>query len=490
MEKIAVLGTGYVGLVTGAGLADFGNEVTCVDLDESKIAQLNEGKIPFYEFSLGEVVERNVRDGRLSFTSDLRSAIRSARTIFIAVGTPPGAGGEADLSQVLAAARTIAEQMTSYKLIIQKSTVPVGTGEKVLRLVESVLAERGKSIPFDVASNPEFLREGSAVEDFMRPDRIVVGTWSPKAEQILAGIYQRFYLNETPLIRTTVQTAELIKYASNAFLATKISFINEMANLCEAVGGDVKVVARAMGLDGRIGRKFLHAGPGYGGSCFPKDTLALASFSRKAGAASKIVEATIDVNKRQRRRMLDKVKQLVGDLAGKQIGVLGLSFKPQTDDVRDSVAIELIKLMQKEGAEVRAFDPVAMERAAAELKKVTFAEDPYSAAKGADALVIATEWNEFRMLDLGKLRRLMRAPAVVDCRNIYDPATMEGAGFDYVCVGRSRYVPEREGAAPAKPKKGAPGSGDGAGARKKGPAAETRARTATNGRPALERRKA
>ncbi|MCA9728193.1 MAG: UDP-glucose/GDP-mannose dehydrogenase family protein [Candidatus Eisenbacteria bacterium] len=467
MEKIAVLGTGYVGLVTGAGLADFGNEVTCVDLDETKIATLKQGKIPFYEFSLGEVVERNVREGRLSFSSDLIAAIRAARTILIAVGTPPGAKGEADLSQVFGAARTIAEQMTSYKLIVQKSTVPVGTGEKVLRLVESVLAERGKSIAFDVASNPEFLREGSAVEDFMRPDRIVIGTWSPKAEHILSGIYQRFYLNETPMIRTTVQSAELIKYASNAFLATKISFINEMANLCEAVGGDVKVVARAMGLDGRIGRKFLHAGPGYGGSCFPKDTLALASFSRAAGEPSKIVEATIDVNKRQRRRMLEKVRDLVGSLSGKEIAVLGLSFKPQTDDVRDSVAIDLIKLMQKEGANVRAFDPVAMERAAAELRKVEFAEDSYSAVKGADALVIATEWNEFRTLDLTKLLRLMRQPAVVDCRNIYDPATMEQAGFRYVSVGRSTYVPDRSGAPASGGVKKVIASTNGAGGKKK-----------------------
>lgn len=488
MEKIAVLGTGYVGLVTGAGLADFGNEVTCVDLDEAKIAVLKSGKIPFYEFSLGEVVQRNVQEGRLSFTSDLVSAIKGARTILIAVGTPPGARGEADLSQVFAAARTIAEQMTGYKLIVQKSTVPVGTGEKVLRLVESVLAERGKSIAFDVASNPEFLREGSAVEDFMRPDRIVIGTWSPKAEQILSGIYQRFYLNETPMVRTTVQSAELIKYASNAFLATKISFINEMANLCEAVGGDVKVVARAMGLDGRIGRKFLHAGPGYGGSCFPKDTLALASFSRKAGSPSKIVEAAIEVNKHQRRRMLEKVRDVVGGgLAGKQIAVLGLSFKPQTDDVRDSVAIELIKAMQKEGAHIRAFDPVAMERAAAELSKVEFADDSYSAARGADALVIATEWNEFRTLDLDKLRKQMRVAAVVDCRNIYDPAAMEQAGFRYVGVGRSQYAPDRShdaanAKASAKPA-GKPAAKPAARAGKK-------PRPASNGVPAGARKKA
>jgi UDPglucose 6-dehydrogenase len=444
MQKIAVLGTGYVGLVTGAGLADFGNRVTCVDLDEEKIRSLQDGRIPFYEFSLGEVVARNVEEGRLSFTSDLEAAVRAARTIFIAVGTPTGKNGKADLSQVLAAARTIAENMDAYKLIVQKSTVPVGTGEQVLRLVERVLAERKKKIPFDVASNPEFLREGSAVEDFMRPDRVVIGTWSKKAEQILSEIYRPLYLNETPMVKTTVQSAELIKYAANAFLATKISFINEMANLCEAIGGDVKVVARGMGLDGRIGRKFLHAGAGYGGSCFPKDTLALASFSREAGSPSRIVDATIAVNRQQRRRMLEKVREVVGDLDSKRIGVLGLSFKPQTDDVRDSVAIDLTRELQRRGARVRVFDPVAMGTAAKELKNVEFGGDAYEAAEGADALIIATEWNEFRQLDLGKLKRLMRSPIVVDCRNIYDPAKMAKAGFRYVCVGRSRYSPQRE----------------------------------------------
>ena len=296
MEKIAILGTGYVGLVTGAGLADFGNHVTCVDLDENKIAKLKDGKIPFYEFSLGEVVQRNVDNERLVFTSDLAKAIKGARTIFIAVGTPPGKGGEADLSQVFGAARTIAETMTSYKLVVQKSTVPVGTGRNVHELIGKVLKERKKNVPYDVASNPEFLREGSAVEDFMRPDRVVIGTWSKKAEQILTEIYRPLYLNETPMVRTNVQTAELIKYASNAFLATKISFINEMSNICEAVGGDVKVVAKAMGQDRRIGPKFLHAGPGYGGSCFPKDTLALADFSKALGVPSAIVNATIAVN--------------------------------------------------------------------------------------------------------------------------------------------------------------------------------------------------
>ena len=436
MEKIAILGTGYVGLVTGAGLADFGNHVTCVDLDENKIAKLKDGKIPFYEFSLGEVVQRNVDNERLVFTSDLAKAIKGARTIFIAVGTPPGKGGEADLSQVFGAARTIAETMTSYKLVVQKSTVPVGTGRNVHELIGKVLKERKKNVPYDVASNPEFLREGSAVEDFMRPDRVVIGTWSKKAEQILTEIYRPLYLNETPMVRTNVQTAELIKYASNAFLATKISFINEMSNICEAVGGDVKVVAKAMGQDRRIGPKFLHAGPGYGGSCFPKDTLALADFSKALGVPSAIVNATIAVNKRQRQSMLTKVESLVGDLEGKTIAVLGLSFKPQTDDVRDSVALELIKGMQKKGAVVRAYDPIAMETAALELKGVDFTQDAYEAAKGADALVIATEWNEFRQLDLGTLKKAMKSARVVDCRNIYDPAKLRDAGFQYLGVGR------------------------------------------------------
>ena len=436
MEKIAILGTGYVGLVTGAGLADFGNHVTCVDLDENKIAKLREGTIPFYEFSLGEVVQRNVANDRLVFTSDLAKAIKGARTIFIAVGTPPGKGGEADLSQVWGAARTIGETMTSYKLVVQKSTVPVGTGQKVHDLIGQVLKERGKDVAYDVASNPEFLREGSAVEDFMRPDRVVIGTWAKKAEQILTEIYRPLYLNETPMVKTNVQTAELIKYASNAFLATKISFINEMANICEAVGGDVKVVAKAMGQDRRIGPKFLHAGPGYGGSCFPKDTLALADFSKQLGTPSAIVNATIAVNKRQRQHMLTKVEQLTGDLQGKTVAVLGLSFKPQTDDVRDSVALELIKAMQKRGASIRAFDPIAMESAAKELNHVIFTEDAYEAATGADALVIATEWNEFRQLDLSTLRRAMNRPRVVDCRNIYDPDKVREAGFEYIGVGR------------------------------------------------------
>lgn len=434
MQQICMIGTGYVGLVTGACLADFGNSVTCVDLDESKIRMLEAGVMPFYEFALQEVVQRNVRDGRLSFTNDLARAIRESRVVFIAVGTPQSETGEADLSQVWSAAKTIAKNLNGYKLIVQKSTVPVGTGEKVWRIIE---ANRPKGVQFDVASNPEFLREGSAIEDFMRPDRVVIGTWTPKAEALLTEIYRPLYLIETPMVRTNVQTAELIKYASNAFLATKISFINEIANLCEVVGGDVKVVARGMGLDKRIGPKFLHAGPGYGGSCFPKDTLALAALSRAAGSPCQIVEATVDVNQRQRERMLAKILEVAGSVRGKEVGVLGLAFKPQTDDVRESVALDLIRWLRRRGANVRAFDPVAMERAAEELPRgIDFRKNAYEVARGAQVLVLATEWNEFRMLDMAKIRRIMKKPVLVDCRNIYDPNKMTSLGFEYVGVGR------------------------------------------------------
>ena len=444
MQKIAMIGTGYVGLVTGACLADFGNRVICVDSDADKVERLKQGKLPFYEFSLGEVVARNVAEGRLTFTTDLPSAVKSSRVIFIAVGTPTGENGEADLSQVFAAARTIAEHMNGYKLVVQKSTVPVGTGEKVLRTIEQLLKK--KKVPFDVASNPEFLREGSAVEDCIRPDRVVSGTWPKKAEEILTDIYRPLYLLETPMVKTTVQTAELIKYASNAFLATKISFINEMANLCEVLGADVKVVAKGMGLDKRIGPKFLHAGPGYGGSCFPKDTMALAVFAREAKMPSRIVDATIEVNSIQRLKMLEKIEAAVPKLKGATIAVLGLSFKPMTDDTRYSVGIDLSHLLHEKGAKVRVFDPVAMEVAAADLPSgITFAQDSYDAVRGADALVIATEWNEFRMLDLTRVKRAMRQPVVIDTRNIYDPATMAKAGFRHTGVGRGRYIPRRAG---------------------------------------------
>jgi len=433
MQRICVVGTGYVGLVTGTCLADFGNSVVCVDTDAEKITSLAEGKIPFYEFSLGELVERNLREKHLAFSTDIEGAIRRSRVVFIAVGTPSDARGEADLSQVFQVARTIAENLNGYKLIVQKSTVPVGTGARIQAIIEE---RRARKTEFDVASNPEFLREGSAVEDFMHPDRVVIGTWTHKAEALLSEIYRPLFLSETPMVKTTVETAELIKYAANAFLATKISYVNELSLLCEKVGADIKMVARGMGLDGRIGPKFLHAGPGYGGSCFPKDTRALASFSREAGYRFSIVEATIAANKRQRAELTRRAVEMLDHGAGREAAVLGLSFKPQTDDLRESFALELIPALQRCGAVVRAFDPVAMERAAAVLPRVTFCPDAYRAAAGADLLVIATEWNEFRMLDMRKIRRLMRTPNVVDCRNIYDPDRMAELGFRYAGVGR------------------------------------------------------
>ena len=437
MERVCIIGTGYVGLVTGACLADFGNHVICVDVIEEKVAALSRGEIPFYEFSLEEIVRNNVKEGRLRFTSDLHGAVRRSRVIFIAVGTPSNERGHADLSQVLTAARDIARSADAYKLVVQKSTVPVGTGAKVRDVISANLRRK---IPFDVASNPEFLREGSAVRDFMWPDRIVIGTWTKKAESLLSEIYRPLSLSEKPMVKTTVETAELIKYAANAFLATKVSFINEMAILCEHAGADVKVLARGMGLDGRIGPKFLHAGPGYGGSCFPKDTRALAQFSRALGYDLKLVNATIQVNQRQKRLMVEKIAAAAGSLKGKEIAVLGLSFKPQTDDVRESVALEIIRGLQKKGAAVRAFDPKAIPNAREILPRVRYCADPYEAVDGVSALVIATEWNEFRMLDLAKIRGMMKAPLLVDCRNIYDPYAMRAMGFEYVGVGRGEFL--------------------------------------------------
>jgi len=440
MQRICVVGTGYVGLVTGTCLADFGNRVVCVDADREKIAQLWEGRIPFYEFSLGELVERNIREGRLSFSTDIAGAIRKSRVIFIAVGTPADAQGRADLSQVFQVARTVAENLNGYKLVVQKSTVPVGTGARV----QAIIAQhRCQPVAFDVASNPEFLREGSAVEDFLRPDRVVFGAWSPKADALLTEIYRPLILNETPIIKTTVETAELIKYASNAFLAAKVSFINEMALLCEKVGADIKEVAQAMGLDRRIGRRFLQAGPGYGGSCFPKDTLALKSFSREAGFRFSIVEATIAANRAQRAEMTRRALAMLGDSKRREVAVLGLSFKPETDDMRESFALDLIPALRRGGARVRAFDPVAMRTASTLLRGVTFCADAYQAVSGADLLVIVTEWNEFRMLDMRKIRQLMRTPKLLDCRNIYDPAAVELLGFDYVGIGRGAHLKRR-----------------------------------------------
>jgi UDPglucose 6-dehydrogenase len=436
VHKIAVIGTGYVGLVGGAGLADFGNHVVCVDQIEEKIDTLKRGEIPFYEPGLGEVVERNVREGRLSFTTDLAAAIRENDVIFSAVGTPEGYGGAVDLSQIDSVAREIGRHMAGYRLVVQKSTVPVGTARRIIRIIEE---NQATPHDFDVVSNPEFLREGSAVEDFMRPDRVVVGADNERAFGMIRSIYRALYLIRTPIVEATPETAELVKYASNAFLATKISFINEMANLCEKVGADVQGVAYAMGLDRRIGPKFLHAGAGYGGSCFPKDTKALVSIAEEAGARAQVVAAAIDVNEAQKARMVAKVLQAAdGDVAGKTVAVLGLSFKPNTDDMRYAASIVLIEGLLERGASVRAFDPVAAENARALMPDIEYAGDAYGAAAGAHVLVIMTEWNEFRRLDIEHLKNVMAEPSVVDCRNVYEPDDFESLGFRYVGVGRGR----------------------------------------------------
>ena len=431
--KISVIGTGYVGLVTGACLADFGNEVTCVDNDRDKIETLRTGKIPFYEFGLEELIERNIKEGRLKFSTDFPSAIRQNQVVFVCVGTPRGSDGEADLQFVFQVAREIALHINDYKLIVQKSTVPVGTGARVRDLIQS---QRNGNHDFDVASNPEFLREGSAVEDFMRPDRVVIGTWNERGAEILTEIYKPLYLNETPMVKTTVETAELIKYAANAFLATKISFINETANLCELVGADIKVVERGIGLDRRIGSKFLHAGAGYGGSCFPKDTEALDHLAQTLGYPLKIVRATIEVNREQRRRLMQKTEKVFGGLRGKTVAVLGLSFKPLTDDIRDSVGVDFVRFLMDKGATVRAFDPIAVEKAREAVPDAEYTGDIWSAVQGADGVVIATEWNEFRTMNLNRIREALKGKVIVDLKNIYEPEEMRGLGFIHVGVGR------------------------------------------------------
>jgi UDPglucose 6-dehydrogenase len=433
---IAVVGSGYVGLVTGACLADFGMDVTCVDNDERKIGMLKEGQIPIYEPGLDALVAKNAGAGRLHFTTDLREAVENALAIFIAVGTPPKEDGSADLSYVVQVAEAIADSMNGYKVVVTKSTVPIGTGQ----LVEKVIKQRnGGKYPFSVVSNPEFLREGSAIEDFMHPDRVVIGARDPQAVAIMKDVYRPLYLIETPFVITNVESSEMIKYASNAFLATKITFINEVAEICERLGADVHHVAKGMGLDRRIGPKFLHPGPGYGGSCFPKDTKALVKIAERAGSEARIVSAAIEVNRLQKEHMISKVVQAAGgEVAGKTVGVLGLSFKPNTDDMRYAASRILIGGLLRLGARVRAFDPVAEENARAVLPDVEYAQDAYSAAEGAHVLVLMTEWNEFRRLDLERLRRVMAEPSVVDCRNVYDPEDFEPLGFRFEGVGRGR----------------------------------------------------
>ncbi len=431
---IAVVGTGYVGLVTGACFAEFGVQVTCVDKETEKIGNLNSGKLPIYEPGLKEIVERNVAQGRLSFSTDLKKAVEGALVIFIAVGTPDDGTGRADLTYVRNVAAEIGRAMNGYKVIVTKSTVPMGTGRMIAEIVTKSLPE---PVRFSVASNPEFLREGSAVEDFMRPNRVVIGAEDEDAIAILKDLYDPLYLLETPVVITDVVTAELIKYTSNAFLATKISFINDVAELCDRVGADVHMVAKGMGLDKRIGPKFLHPGPGYGGSCFPKDTMALATHGRENGARQRIVEAAIEVNHAHKKRMVDRIRKGAGgDLKGKTVAVLGLSFKPNTNDIRESPALEIARIILAEGGKVRAYDPVAMEDSRREVPEIEFCEDAYDAATGADVLVFLTEWNQFRMLEMERIRELMAKPVLLDLRNIYEPDQMRDLGFDYRGVGR------------------------------------------------------
>jgi UDPglucose 6-dehydrogenase len=431
--NICIVGVGYVGLVTGTCFAEFGNHVICVDKDEQRISSLQQNIIPIFEPGLEEMVKRNQSAGRLNFTQDVNEAVEKSLAVFIAVGTPSDSAGSANLEFVYQVAETIGKLMTGYKIIVTKSTVPVGTGKKIREIIRK---NQKEEIPFDVVSNPEFLREGSAIEDFLRPNRVVIGTNNEQATAIMKDLYSPLNLIEIPFLNTNVETAEMIKYASNAFLATKISFINEMANICELVGADVHQVAKGMGLDGRISRKFLHPGPGYGGSCFPKDTKAIVKLAETYGYQFKIVESVIEVNERQQVRMVDKIENVLGDLKGKRLGILGLTFKPNTDDIRDSPAIRIIEILLKKGAIVSAYDPAGMEAAAKILKGVNYANDIYEAAQDAEALVIITEWNEFRYLDWEKVQASLRSPTVIDLRNIYEPDKMKTRGFNYHCVGR------------------------------------------------------
>lgn len=434
-----MIGTGYVGLVSGACFSEFGWDVVCVDKDVDKITRLKAGDIPIYEPGLDDLVERNVAGGRLSFTTDLPAAVKLADAVFIAVGTPSRRGdGYADLSFVYAAAKEIAESVEGYTVIVTKSTVPVGTG----REVERVVREANPGADIDIASNPEFLREGSAIEDFMRPDRVVIGAETDRAKELLGTLYRPLYLRETPIIFTQLETAEMIKYAANTFLATKITFINEFADLCEKVGANVQDVARGIGLDGRIGSKFLHAGPGYGGSCFPKDTLALVRTARDAGAPITIVEQVVEVNDQRKIAMAEKIIAACGgSVAGKTIAVLGVTFKPNTDDMRDSPSLVIVPRLIEAGAVVRAYDPVGMDEARKVLDGVTWCKDAYDAMAGADAMTLITEWNEFRGLDLERTRELLKNPIVVDLRNVYKPDEMAAAGFHYTSIGRPAVRP-------------------------------------------------
>jgi len=432
--NIAVIGAGYVGLVTATCFAEFGIDVICVDRDDNKLELLQKGIPPFFEPGLEELMRKNMNEGRLSFTDDIKEAVKKSDVIFIAVGTPSMDDGSADLSFVDSVAAIIGENLNGYKVIVTKSTVPVGTGERI----RQIILEKGNSPDsFDIVSNPEFLREGSAIEDFMRPNRIVIGSDSERAINIVKELYRPLYLIETPFVITDIETSEMIKYASNAFLATKISFINEIANLCEKVGANVHVVAKAMGLDKRIGPKFLHPGPGFGGSCFPKDTKALIQIGEKHGCEMKIVKSVVEVNSAQREKMIDKIDHALRGIEGKLIGVLGLSFKPNTNDIRESPAIYIVQRLLEKGARLRVFDPAAMENAKKVLgEKVYYCRDAYEVAKNSDAVVLITEWNQFRNLDILRLRELLKHPVFIDLRNVYEPEKMRKYGFDYYSVGR------------------------------------------------------
>jgi len=431
--RIVMIGSGYVGLVSGACLSEFGHEVVCVDKDTDKIAGLKRGVMPIYEPGLEEVVATNVKAGRLSFETDLKQVVPGADAVFIAVGTPSRRGdGHADLSYVFAATEETAACLSGYTVVVNKSTVPVGTNRKV----EEIIRKARPDADFDVASNPEFLREGSAIEDFRRPDRVVVGCDTERARAVMKEVYRPLFLNETPILFTSRETSELIKYASNAFLATKITFINEMADLCEKVGGDVQDVARGMGLDGRIGGKFLHAGPGYGGACFPKDTLALLKTSQEYGVPTRIVEAVVAVNAARKQAMAEKIERAFGGVSGKTVAVLGLTFKPNTDDMRDAPSLVIVPYLQGKGARIKAYDPEGAKEARKRLN-LELCKDTYEALDGADGVAILTEWNEFRALDLGRVKSLLKRPLMVDLRNIYRPGLMKDAGFAYFSVGRA-----------------------------------------------------
>jgi UDPglucose 6-dehydrogenase len=436
--RVAMIGTGYVGLVSGACFSDFGHTVVCVDKDASKIERLEQGIMPIYEPGLDALVEKNVKTERLSFTQSMKDAVPEADAVFIAVGTPSRRGdGHADLSFVHAAAEEIASLIDGYTVIVTKSTVPVGTGAEVEAIIQKIRPELKPGVDFSVASNPEFLREGAAISDFKRPDRIVVGCEDDKARELMGELYRPLYINETPIVFTNRVTSELIKYAANAFLATKITFINEIADLCEKVGANVQQVAKGIGLDGRIGAKFLHAGPGYGGSCFPKDTLALVRTAQQHESPVRIVEAVVEINAERKKSMARRViDALGGDVSGKTVAILGLTFKPNTDDMRDSPSLDLVPDLQKAGAKVRAHDPEGMDEARKHLEDVFYCDGPYHALEGADCGIILTEWDVYRALDLDRVKELLTAPVFIDLRNVYDPAVMAREGFDYSSIGR------------------------------------------------------